>query len=62
MHVISITAWESLTRFTNYITHAQPSEIITGARGNCVMDVTELLWFGLNQRKLLDTRRGDNIK
>ena len=60
MHVISITAWESLTRFTNYPRPAKRNNHRVG--GNCVMDVIELLWFGLNQRKLLDTRRGDNIK
>ena len=62
MHVISITAWESLTRLGNYTCPAKRDNQRSGARGNCVMDVIELLWFGLNQRKLLDTRRGDNIK
>ena len=60
MHVISITAWESLTRFSNYPRPAKRNNHRVG--GNCVMDVIELLWLGLNQRKLLDTRRGDNIK
>ena len=60
MHVISITAWESLTRFTNYPSPAERNNHRVG--GNCVMDVIELLWLGLNQRKLLGIRRGDNIK